>query len=134
MGNRSWVVTPEDLKKGDLVQEIGWKAVEIKDVQESEASKDAKTPGSTNITFFFEILDGKDKGVVVKRLFNETAWGFAKNFFAAMNYPMDEAKNYQISMELFRASIGAKLKVYVKRGKSNQGNEFNDVSDFLPLK
>ena len=129
---KNWIVTPEDLKKGDLVPPT-WYPCEIIKVEESEASEDAKNPGSTNITFFFRIIDGEYKGVELKRLFNETAWGFAKDFFAAMNFPKDAKGNYQISMSLFEQAVGHKLMVYVKRDKSNKGNEYNNVADFKPM-
>ncbi len=131
MGN--WVVTPDDLKKGDLVDKPGWYPAEIVRYEEGEAGKEAKNPGSLTATFIFKILDGPNQGIEVKRLFSETAWGFAKNFFAAMGYPKDEAGAYQISSSLFNRSVGHKLKIYIKRGKSDRGNEFNDVQDFQPL-
>lgn len=130
--SRSWIVTPEDLSKGDLI-EPGWYPSEITDVEFGEAGKEAKNPGSTTVTFHFRVIDGKKQGQMLKRLFSEVAWGFAKSFFATMKYPKDDKGNYQISEDLFRQSIGAKLAVYVKRGKSNQGNEFNEVADFRPL-
>ena len=129
---QSWVVTPDDLKKGELAN-VGWHPAEIIKVEESEAGEDAKSPGSTNVTFFFRILDGESKGIEPRRLFNETAWGFAKDFFAAMGFPKDDKGNYQISMKLFEQTIGHKLMIYIKRGKSNKGNEFNDVADFKPM-
>lgn len=127
-----WIVTPEDLKKGDLAV-VAWHPAEIIRVEEGEAGEKAKNPGSATITFHFRILDGPSKGIECKRLFSETAWGFAKNFFAAMRYPKDEAGNYKITSALFQQSVGHKLKIYIKRGKSDRGNEFNDVTDFAPL-
>lgn len=128
---RSWVVTPEDLSKGDLAT-VGWHPAEIIKYESSEASDEAKSPGSANCTFFFRILDGPSKGIECKRLFNETAWRFAKSFFETMGYPK-EGKNYKISEEIFEQSVGHKLMIYTKRGKSNKGNEFTDVADFKPL-
>lgn len=127
-----WIVTPEDLKRGDLAV-VAWHPAEIVRVEEGEAGEKAKNPGSATITFHFRILDGPSKGIECKRLFSETAWGFAKNFFAAMRYPKDEAGNYKITSALFQQSVGHKLKIYIKRGKSDRGNEFNDVTDFAPL-
>jgi hypothetical protein len=129
---KNWIVTPEDLKRGDLLP-TGWHPVEVIKVEESEASEEAKNPGSTNITFWFRVIDGEAKSAEVKRLFNETAWGFAKDFFATMKFPKDAKGNYQISMQLFEQTIGHKLMVYIKRGKSNRGNEYNDVADFKPM-
>lgn len=130
--SRSWIVTPDDLKKGDLAQ-VGWHPAEITEVTYGEAGENSKNPGSTTVTWHFKIIDGPSKGVVCKRLFSEVAWGFAKTFFATMGFPKDSNNNYQLSEELFEQTVGHKLMIYVKRGKSNQGNEFNDVQDFKPF-
>ncbi len=129
---KNWVVTPEDLSKGDLANP-GWHPAEIIKYEETEASEDAKNPGSTNCSFYFKILDGPNKGVECRRLFNETAWGFAKDFFITMKFPKDEKGNYKISAQLFEQTVGKKLMIYIKRGKSNKGNEFNDVAGFKPM-
>jgi len=129
------ILTPDDLKKGDLA-ETGWHPSEIVDYDETAASDDAKNPGSTNCNFYFKILDGPSKGVTAKRLFNETALGFGKNLWKVLYGPPDAVKGYtadQLNSDSFKAQIGKKLKIYVKRGKSNKGNEFNDVADFMPL-
>lgn len=129
------VLTPDDLKKGDLA-EVGWHPAEIVDYDEAEAGSDAKNPGSTNCNFYFKILDGVNKGLTAKRLFNETALGFGKSLWAVLFGPPDPTKGYtadQLNSESFKAQIGKKLMIYIKRGKSNKGNEFNDVVDFRPL-
>lgn len=126
------VLTPDDLKKGDLV-ENGWHPAEIIKYHEEEASEEAKNPGSTNCYFTFKILDGPGKGVEVRRLFNETALGFGKNLWKTLQFPYDDVKGYELSTQLFEKAVGFKLKIYIKRGKSNRGNEFNDVTDFSPL-
>lgn len=126
------ILTPDDLKKGDLM-EVGWHPAEISDYTEEAASSEAKNPGSTNCIFHFKVLDGPNKGGHAKRLFNETALGFGKNLYKTLNFPYDPVKGYELSSELFRQAIGSKLKIYVKRGKSNRGNDFNDVTDFMPL-
>ena len=130
-----WVVTPDDLKRGDLAK-VGWHPAEIIEYSEATVtSAEAKNPGSLNCIFKFKIIDGPSVGIVAQKLFNETAWGFAKNFFAAMEYPKDpQSGGYQISSSLFNQSVGHKLMIYIKTGKSNKGNEFNDVQDFKPLK
>jgi hypothetical protein len=130
--SRSWIVTPDDLKRGDLIQ-VGWHPAEIIKYESGEAGEAAKNPGSATCTFHFKLLDGPSKGAECRRLFSETAWGFAKDFFATMGYPKDEKGNYKISEDLFEQSVGHKLQIYVKRGKSNKGNEFNDVTDFRPM-
>jgi len=126
------ILTPDDLKKGDLA-EVGWHPAEIVDYDETAASDDAKNPGSTNCNFYFKIIDGPNKGVTCKRLFNETALGFGKNLWKTLAFPYDQVKGYELSTELFKQTIGSKLKIYIKRGKSNRGNDFNDVTDFMPL-
>lgn len=132
MAGRSWIVTPDELKRGDLANP-GWHPAEIIKYEDGEAGEDAKNPGSATSVFYFKIIDGPNKGIECRRTFSEVAWGFAKTFFAAMNYPKDEKGNYIISSDLFNQSVGHKLSIYIKRGKSNLGNEFNDVSDFKPL-
>lgn len=122
------VLTPDDLKKGDLV-EAGWHPAEIIDYEEKEADTDQ----STNCIFTFKILEGPGKGVQPRKLFNEKALGFGKSLWKTLNFPYDAVKGYELTTELFRQTIGSKLQVYIKRGKSNKGNEFNDIVDFRPL-
>jgi hypothetical protein len=126
------ILSPDDLKKGDLV-EVGWHPMEIVNYDESEASDDAKNPGSTNCNFYFKIIDGPGKGTQVKRLFNETALGFGKNLWKTLQFPYDPVKGYELTTQLFEQTVGHKLMGYVKRGKSNKGNEFNDLVDFKPM-
>lgn len=125
------VLTPDDLKKGDLI-EPGWHPVEIVEYTEEPASEEAKNPGSTNCIFHFKVIDGPEKGKTAKRLFNEVAMGFGKNLYKTLKFPMENG-GYTLTTELFKQTVGHKLKIYVKRAKSNRGNEFNDVQDFMPL-
>jgi len=122
------ILTPDDLKKGDLA-EPGWHPMEITDYTESPADTD----GSTNCIFHLKITDGPSKGISPRKLFNEKALGFGKSLWSALNFPYDPAKGYELSTELFRQAIGHKVQGYIKRGKSNKGNEFNDVVDFRPI-
>jgi hypothetical protein len=122
------ILSPDDLKRGDLVSP-GWYPVEIVDYEEKEASTD----GSTNCIFYFKCIDGPAKGNQFKRLFNEKSLGFGKNLWATLKLPYDGEKGYELTTELFKAQLGAKLNIYIKRGKSDKGNEFNDVSDFRAL-
>jgi len=122
------ILTPDDLKKGDLV-EPGWHPMEIVDYSEEPADTD----GSTNCLFFFKIIDGPGKGVSPRKLFNEKALGFGKALWKTLNFPYDPNKGYELSTELFRQTIGQKVQGYIKRGKSNKGNEFNDIVDFRPM-
>ena len=122
------ILTPDDLKRGDLV-EVGWHPMEITSYEEKEADTD----GSTNCIFHFKILDGSGKGVQPMKLFNEKALGFGKSLWKTLNFPYDPVKGYELSTQLFEQTVGHKLMIYIKRGKSNRGNEFNDVVDFKPM-
>lgn len=122
------VLTPDDLKKGDLV-EVGWHPAEIVDYSE----KAADTDGSTNCYFHFKIIDGPGKGTQPRKMFNEKALGFGKNLWKTLNFPYDPVKGYELSTQLFEQTKGHKLMIYVKRGKSDKGNEFNDIVDFRPM-
>lgn len=122
------ILTPDELKKGDLV-ETGWYPSEITEYSE----KDADTDKSTNCIFTFKILDGPAKGVSPNKMFNEKALGFGKNLWKALKFPFDPVEGYKLSSELFNQTVGSKVKIYIKRGKSNKGNEFNDIVDFMPL-
>lgn len=122
------ILTPDDLKKGDLV-DPGWYPVEIVEYKEDEADTDK----STNCIFFFKIIDGKYSGVQPRKLFNEKALGFGKNLWKTLGLPYDPERGYELTTEIFQACVGAKLKIYIKRGKSNKGNEFNDITDFAAL-
>lgn len=121
-------LTPDDLKKGDLVEQ-GWHPMEIVGYEEKEADTD----GSTNCIFKFKIIDGDGKGVSPTKLFNEKALGFGKSLWKVLFGDPDPVKGYELSTERFEAQVGKKMKGYIKRGKSNKGNEFNDVTDFMPL-
>lgn len=121
------ILTPDDLKKGELA-EPGWHPAEIVSYKEEEASTDK----STNCIFNFKILDGPSKGISPMYRLNEKALGFGKNLYKTVGLPMKDG-GYELSTELFRKLIGFKMKIYIKRGVSNKGNEFNDIVDFMPL-
>ena len=125
------VLSPDDLKKGDLV-EPGWYPAMISDYTE----EDAKTDKSTNCIFHFK-LDMPEghpaKGVSPRRLFNEKALGFGKNLWAALHFPYDPKTGYELTTQLFKQTVGSKVMIYIKRGKSDKGNDFNDVQDFREI-
>lgn len=123
------VLTPDDLKLGDLI-EPGWYPVEISKYEE----KPAGTDKSCNCFFHFKIIDGPKKGVAPRKMFNEKALGFGKNLWSTLGFPFDPEKGYTLSSELFNQTVGSKLEIYVKRGTSDKGNDFNDVADFRPLR
>jgi len=123
------VLTPDDLKKGDLV-EPAWYPLELTDYQEEEAGTDK----STNSIFYFKIFDGPQKGVSPRTQFNEKALGYGKTLWAAFEIPKDEKGNWVLSTEMFKSLIGKKIKGHIKRGKNkDSGKEFNELDDFQPL-
>lgn len=123
------IVTPDDLKKGDLISEAGWYPTEITKYEE----KDAATDKSTNCIFYLTIFDGKEKGKGGRLLLNEKALGFGKDFYPAVGVPKTADGGYELTSEMFKSLVGKKMKTYWGRGKSNQGNEFNDAKSFMPL-
>lgn len=125
----STVLKPEDLLIGELVSEPGWQPCVLKKWEEKEAGTDK----SANAIFYFEIIDGKDKGKSGRALFNEKAFGMGKKLWAVIVPGFDIKNGGALSPQVFDAAVGKKLKVYFKRGKSNQGNEFNDPTDYMPL-
>ncbi len=128
------ILTPDDLKAGELA-EVGWHPMVVEKYEETEASDEAKNPGSTNCIWHFKILDGPSKGISATKLVNESpkALGFNKSLWATFGFPKTENGGYDLSSDLFRKTEGFKLMGYIKRGKSNRGNEFNDIVDFKPL-
>lgn len=122
------ILTPDDLKKSDLV-EPGWYEAEITAYAEKEAESDK----STNCIFTFKIMSGPARGVSPNKLFNEKALGFGKNLWKALEFPFDAEKGYELSSDLFQKTIGSKVSIYIARGKSNKGNDFNDIKDFKKL-
>jgi hypothetical protein len=123
------ILSPDDLKRGELIDPPGWTPMEITRYEEKEADTDK----STNCIFHFMVIDGPNRGRQATKLFNEKALGFGKNLWKTLGFPFDPEKGYELSTELFQQAVGAKMKCYVKRGKSNKGNDFNDITDFMPL-
>lgn len=130
------VLSPEDLKSGELVTP-GWYPMEVTNYDEKEAGEKAKNVGSTNCIWTFKILDGEFKGIEVSKLINENpkSLGHVSNrsLWTTFNFPKTTAGGYDFSTELFRKTVGFKLMGYIKRGKSSNNNEFNDLVDFKPL-
>lgn len=130
------VLTPDDLKKGDLI-EPGWYPAIISAYDEA-ITKDnketgKKSDGSTNCIFTIKLTDGPGKGLEMKRYFNEKALGFGKDLYAALGFPKNAAGGYDVSTELFQQTVGAAIKVYVKRGVNERnGKEFNEVENYRP--
>ena len=76
------ILTPEDLKKGDLVPP-GWYTAKIVNYEEKEASTDK----STNLIFHLEIQDEKYKGITPTFRLNEKALGFGTSLWKALDFP-----------------------------------------------
>jgi len=129
------VLTPEDLKRGDLV-EPGWYASTIIGYEEIATKGSASKPsdGSMNAVFTFKLDEGPNTGSELKRYFNEKALGFGKNLYEAVELPKNAAGGYDLSTEVFQKFVGSKCKIYIKRGKNNDtGKDFNEVADFKRL-
>jgi len=129
------ILTPDDLKKGDLF-DPAWYNSEISKYEELVVKGTLEKPsdGSMNAIFTFKITDGVHKGAELKRFFNEKALGFGKNLWKTLGLPKTADGSYELTTELFQKTVGAKLKVYVKRGQNRETNkEFNEVVDFMPL-
>lgn len=130
------ILTPDDLKKGDLL-EPSWYSAEISNYSEEKTKGTIQKPsdGSMNAIFHFKIIDGVRKGVELKRYFNEKALGFGKNLYKTLDFPKTGDGGYDLSTDLFKKAVGAKLKIYIKRGIATDGSnkEFNEVADFMPM-
>lgn len=123
------ILTPEDLLKGEVVAEAGWYPLEVMSYEEKEAESDK----STNCIFNFRILDGPEKGKAANKLFNEKALGFGKGLWTIIVPGFAANPQTPLSTELFKSLVSKKVKGYIKRSKSNKGNEFNDITEFMPI-
>lgn len=129
------VLTPEDLKKGDLV-EPGWYIATISayDEEKTKGTTEKPSDGSMNAIFTFKLDEGPNAGAELKRYFNEKALGFGKDLYAAVGLPKNAAGGYDLSTETFQKFVGAKVKVYIKRGYNEKTKkDFNDLSDFQAI-
>lgn len=128
------VITPEDLKRGDL-SEPGWYAATLVRYEEAVTKGTTAKPsdGSMNAIFVFKLDEGPNAGAEKKRYFNEKALGFGKDLYAAMDLPKNAAGGFDVSTELFQSWVGSKLKIYIKRGKGNDGKDFDEVADFRKI-
>lgn len=127
MGFRT-VVTKDDLLKGEIIKP-GWYPCEVSEYKEVEAGTDK----SVNLQFFLKVIDGPEKGKQARLQFNEKALGFGKKFWPIVVPGWDKEKGGELSSDVCRQTVGKKLKVYFETGKSDKGNDFNDVKDFMPL-
>lgn len=129
------VLTPEDLKKGDLI-DPGWYLATITKYEEEKTKGTPQKPsdGSMNAIFTVKLDEGPNAGAEMKRYFNEKALGFGKALYAAVGLPKNAAEGYDLSTEVFQKFVGAKIKVYIKRGRNAEtGKDFNEVADFQAI-
>lgn len=128
------ILTPDDLKKGDLVKP-GWYPAEITHYDEAivKGSEQKPSDGSTQCIFKFKIIDGEFKGVSPQVQFNEKALGFGKELWKALEFPFDPQKGYKLGTALFEKTVGSKLEIYIKRGKGQTGKEFNEVAGYRKM-
>jgi hypothetical protein len=130
------VLTPEDLKRGDLIEPM-WYPVTISAYNEEVTKGSAQKPsdGSMNAIFTMKLDSGPNAGMELKRYFNEKALGFGKALYEAVGLPKNATGGYDLSTEVFQKFIGAKLEVYIKRGINNETKkEFNEIADFRKAK
>jgi hypothetical protein len=124
-------LSSEDLAGGMLVNP-GWYPCEIVKYEE----KPAQTDRSTNCNIYLKVLSGEFAGARSRVLLNEKAMGFGKNLFLALGAKMTpdtKGKMELKGVELSPALVGKKLDVYLARGTSNKGNDFNDAKDFAAI-
>lgn len=123
------VLTPEDLKKGELT-DPGWYLSKIHGYEEkvTKGTPEKPSDGSTNAVFTFELLEGS-KGKKIDRYFNEKALGFGKNLYKALEFPLNAGGGYDLSTELFQQTVGSYVVVYIKRGQGTKG-PFDEIADF----
>jgi len=121
----------DDLAKGQLANP-GWYPCEITKYEEKLASTDR----STNCICHFKIMTGEFQGATSRIQLNEKAMGFGKNFFLALGAKYStnaQGKKELKDFDLSPALVGKKLDVYIARGTSNKGNDFNEAKDYAPL-
>jgi len=121
-------ITADDLRRGTIL-DPNWYAAIVKSLE----VKPSKGDGSTNWNYKLEILAGKNKdgkelaGVVVYRLFNEKAMGFAVPFLEAVGFKIVEDGEIDPNYP-----IGKKLMIYIKN-REYEGRLQNEVADFRPI-
>jgi hypothetical protein len=124
-------LTSDDLARGTLVDPT-WYPCEIIKYEEKPAMTDRSTNGISTL----KVLAGEFEGATCNYLLNEKALGMGRNFFIALGakYSMNEKGKKELKgVELTPALVGKKLDVYIARGTSNKGNDFNDAKDFAPI-
>lgn len=122
-------ISADDLKRGTIV-DPNWYPAQVKSVE----VKPSKGDGSTNWNFKIELLSGKGKdgkdyaGVIVYRLFNEKAMGFAVPFVEALGQKVGpDGGEFDPNF-----AVNKKLMVYIKN-REYEGKLQNEVADFRPV-
>ena len=124
-------LSSDDLSRGAIV-EPGWYPMEITKYEEKPSQGDR----STNCISYMKVIGGKGSGAQGRFLLNEKAFGFGKNFFKALGAKEvvgPDGKPALTPIDLTQEFlVGRKLDVYIQRGTSNKGNDFNELKDFAP--
>ncbi len=127
----SAILTPKDLAIGRPVTP-GWYPLEIKSYTEEVTKGKPEKPsdGSVNAIFEFECLDGDEtvKGRKFKRYFNEKALGFGKSLWVVLFPDFDKEKGGGLNSEMFRSTVGRKLRGYIK-----MDGTYPTIEDYQPL-
>lgn len=126
-------LTSDDLAAGEMI-DPGWYACECIKYEE----KPAGTDRSTNFILSWKTISGKSIGGRTKTLLNEKAMGFGKNLYIALGAKVVEdpvtKKKSLTAIELSKdTTVGKKIDIYITRGTSNRGNDFNEAKDYAPL-
>ena len=117
-------LTPQEIKRGKLIENPGWYGAEISEV----LTKPSKGDKSTNYWVYFKGLTGEVKDMQFFRLFNEKALGFIVPFLKAAGVEVNEETGEVQNFDL-QALIGRKIKLFIKVG-DNQGTPVNQVDGY----
>jgi hypothetical protein len=123
------VVTPDDLKKGDLV-DPGNYPVEFSRYEEKDAADK-----SVNSVLYFKVFDDSNpqKGKEFVKYMNEKGWEYEKELLVILFGP-PPPEGYRFGTREVQSKLGIKFKLYVKRGKNKEtGKEFNECAGYMPL-
>lgn len=124
-------IRPEDHLIGKGIPP-GIYTIQIKEYSESLAGQSAKHPGSQNFNFVAKVVGGDYDGVPIKFQFNETAPGFAIDFFNALGRKIDPKSETVITADTFRKCVGMTLRVAIKN-TIDGSKVYNNVDGYLPL-
>ena len=116
-------ITQDDINRTMLVEPDLWYPVEVVKVYDEPANKG----DSINTKVDLQIIDGRFKGLVVTRTFNEKAPGFVIPYLAAFGIEAEADVDYDL-----KATEGQKIRAFIKH-REWQGTKYNDAVDFMAL-